>query len=441
MSKHIDELIESKVTAIKQRKNIFEVGRVSKVQNYIVEVDGLENIGFFEKVMIEDKAEGYVSAINQRTVVIAVTKKIEDISIGDAVTATGKEFCGLYSLDSIGHIVDMFAEDKLTGKRFDETIELSIETKPISIMDRGSVKRPMLTGITGIDMIYPIGRGQRQLIIGDKKTGKTQIALDTIVNQKDKNMLCIYIAVGKTKKEVKEVYAELLRRGAMEYTLIMVAFNDECPPVLRNTPFVGLAVAEQYMLKQKMDVLVVIDDLKRHADVYREISLLTGKVPGRDAYPSDIFFTHASMLEKGCQHKDGGSLTILPIVETKGGDITDYISCNVISITDGQIVLSAKNFEKGQKPAIDYGLSVSRLGGAVQTKEIKKIGAIVRRELLSYLETRDVYELANMDEMSPELRNKMLNGKEIVNHMKQYKFCPRSLEEMSMLFDGLVNYD
>ncbi|HKL80140.1 MAG TPA: hypothetical protein VJ888_06855 [Mobilitalea sp.] len=441
MSKHIDELVENKVNAIKQRKNIFEVGRISKIQNYIAEVEGLEGVGFFEKVMIEDKAEGYVSAINKRSVVIAITKKTRDINIGDAATATGKEFRGLFSPDSIGHIVDMFAEDKLTGKFFDNTVELSLEKKPISIMDRGSVNRPMLTGITGIDMIYPIGCGQRQLIIGDKKTGKTQIILDTIANQKEKNMLCIYIAVGKTKKEVKEVYTELLRRGAMEYTIILAAFNDECPPVLRNTPFLGLAVAEQYMLDQNIDVLVAIDDLKRHADIYREISLLTGKVPGRDAYPSDIFYTHASMLEKGCQHKNGGSITILPIVETKGGDITDYISSNIISITDGQIVLSTQNFENGQKPAIDYGLSVSRLGGAVQTKETKRIGAIVRRELLSYLETCDVYELANMDEMSPELRKKMKNGKEIKNCLNQYKFSPISPDKMGTMFNGFVDLD
>ncbi len=441
MSKHIDELIEKKIEAVKQRKNIYEVGRVTKVLNYIVEVEGLEEIGFYEKVRIGDKAEGYVSAINRRSVVVAVTRKTDNINIGDEVISTGLEFKGVFSPESKGHIIDMFGEDKLTGKKFDNTVELRLETKPISIMDRSSVNRPMLTGITGIDMIYPIGCGQRQLIVGDKKTGKTQIVLDTIVNQKETDILCIYIAVGKTKKEVKEVYTELLRRGAMEYTIIVAAFNDECPAVLRNTPYFGLAVAEKYMLEDKRDVLVAIDDLKRHADVYREISLLTGKVPGRDAYPSDIFFTHASMLEKGCQHKDGGSITILPIVETKGGDITDYISSNVISITDGQIVLSAKNFEKGQKPAIDYGLSVSRLGGAVQTKTIKKIGAVVRRELLSYLETCDVYELANMDEMSLELRKKILNGKEIKNKLNQYKFSPHSLEEMSVMFNGLVNFD
>lgn len=441
MSKHIDELIEKKVNAIKQQKNTYEVGRVSNVHDYIVEAEGLDDIGFFERITIEDKAEGYVSAIGQRYVTIAITKKNGDIYTGDTIVASGEEFQGNYSPDSVGHIVDMFGEDKLTGKKFDNSIKISIESKPIPMMDRTSVNRPLLTGVTGIDMIYPVGCGQRQLIIGDKKTGKSQLVLDAIVNQKGKDMLCIYTAVGKTKKEVKEVYTELLKRGAMEYTLIMAAFNDECPPVLRNTPYVALAVAEHYMLNENKDVLVVIDDLKKHADIYREISLLTGKVPGRDAYPSDIFYTHASLLEKGCQHKNGGSITILPIVETKGGDITDYISTNIISITDGQIVLSAKSFEKGQRPAIDYGLSVSRLGGAVQSDEIKRIGAKVRMELLSYLETCDVYELANVDEMSPDLRKKMTNGKEIRKRLNQYKFCPLSLKEMTSLFDGLVNYD
>lgn len=441
MSKHIDQLIQKKVDAFKENKNIFEVGRVSKVLNYIIEVDGLEDVGFYEKVLIGDKAVGYVSGINRKTVVVAVTRKTADINIGDEVIGTGIEFKGEFSTESVGHIVDMFGEDKLTGKRFDDTLELKLETKPISIMDRANVTRPMLTGITGIDMIYPIGCGQRQLIVGDKKTGKTQIVLDTIVNQAGREMLCIYIAIGKTKKEVKEVYTELLKRGAMEYTIIIAAFNDECPAVLRSTPYFGLAVAEKYMLEKNIDVLVAIDDLKKHADVYREISLLTGKVPGRDAYPSDIFYTHASLLEKGCQHRNGGSITILPIVETKSGDITEYISSNVISITDGQIVLSSKNFEKGHKPAIDYGLSVSRLGGAVQTKTIKKIGAVVRRELLSYLETCEVYELANIDEMSAELRKKITNGKEIRSKLNQYKFCPHSTEEMSVMFKGLVDYD
>ncbi len=440
MSQQIDKIVEQKINAIQKNENVYEIGRVIKVNDYVLEVEGLLGVGFFERVRIGDKAEGYVSAINRNTIGVALVKVTEEVYVGDIVTPTGEEFTGMFCEKAVGRIVDMFGKDLITGQYFDELIPLQIETKPIPIMNRTSVNRPFATGITGIDMIYPVGRGQRQLIIGDKKTGKTQIALDAIVNQKGGDMLCIYVAIGKTKKEVKEIYTDLLRRGAMDYTIILAAFNDECPPVLRNTPFVGMAIAEFFMLRDAKDVLVVFDDLKKHADVYREISLLTGKVPGRDAYPSDIFFLHASLLERGCQHKNGGSITALPIVETKGGDITEYISSNIISITDGQLVLSQKNFEKGFKPAIDYGLSVSRLGGAVQTKEMKRVGAAVRRELLSYLESCDVYELANMDEMSPELQKKMINGKQIRANLNQYKFSPRSMEEMYRLFDGLVEY-
>ncbi len=264
--------------------------------------------------------------------------------------------------------------------------------------------------------------------------------MDTIVNQKSEDMICVYIGIGKTKKEIKEVYSQLAAKGAMEYTLVVGAFNDECAPVMRNTVYAGVSFAE-YFMRQGKDVLVIIDDLKRHADVYREISLLSGKVPGRDAYPPDIFYAHASVLEKGCQHKDGGSITMLPICETKGGDITDYISTNIISITDGQIVLSKKSFDRGMKPAIHYGLSVSRLGGAVQTRDIKEVGAPVRRELLAYLEQKEIFELANMDEMGEELKEKMRRGKLIEQKLVQYKFNPKSPQEMIADFNVLNGGD
>jgi F-type H+-transporting ATPase subunit alpha len=291
----------------------------------------------------------------------------------------------------------------------------------------------MYTGLSSVDMMYPVGRGQRQLIIGDKKTGKTQIGLDAIANQRGQDTICIYIALGKTKKTVKEVYTELQSRGAMEYTTILAAFQDDGAPALYMTPMVGMNIANNYMM-QGYDVLVVIDDLTLHANIYREISLLAGKVPGRDAYPADVFYLHASLLEQGCQHKNGGSITILPIVETRGGEITDYISTNIISITDGQLVLSAKAFERGQKPAVDFGLSVSRLGGAVQIPELRKIGADVRRELLSYLETREVFELVNMDEMNEDMRNKITRGRSITELVNQYKFSPLGPQDMVARF-------
>ena len=424
------------VDSIKNNENVYNTGKVIKVNDYNVEVTGLNDVSFYEEVNIADKASGYVFGIYADRVIVALVKINDEIKPGDMVYGLKKEFKCLFSLDSIGKVIDVFGDDLIAGKKFDNLVELSVENKPFPLMDRGAVKREMLTGITGIDLIYPIGKGQRQLIIGDKKTGKTQICLDTIVNQKDKNVLCIYVAIGKTKKEVKDIYFELTKRGAASYTIIIASFHDELPTRTYLTPYVALSIAESFML-QTYDVLVCLDDLKKHADIYRQISLASKKTPGRDAYPSDIFYTHSRLLEKGCQHKDGGSITILPIVETKAGDITDYISTNIISICDGQIVLSEKNFTKGEKPAIDYGLSVSRLGGNVQDDMMKKVGSKVRIDLLSYLDVRQIYELANTDEMSDELQKRLKEGKMMIDQLKQYKFSPKTKKEMIDSFNFL----
>jgi F-type H+-transporting ATPase subunit alpha len=434
---YVDKQIDAKITEINNNDNVYDVGTVINVKDFIVEVSGMDNVMFYEKINIANKAIGYVNSINESSVTIAVLKIESAINIGDMAYSTNTLYMGAYSPSSIGRVIDLFGEDKLSAKKFDDLRDIPIERRTIPIMDRGTVNRPLLTGIAGIDLMYPIGKGQRQLIIGDKRTGKTQIGLDTIVNQKGKNVLCFYVAIGKTKKEVKNIFQEFAKRGALSYTTIITAFNDELPPVISLIPYFALSVAEDYMM-EGYDVLVVIDDLKRHAESYREISLISGKTPGRDAYPADIFYTHSRLLEKGCQHKNGGSITILPIVETKGGDITDYISTNIISITDGQIVLSAKSFQKGEKPAINYGLSVSRLGGAVQEKSMKVVGSSIRRKLLSYLETRSVYELVNMDEMSVELKNQFMEGKFILDNLNQYKFSPRSCEELIATFDDIA---
>lgn len=425
---------------IKSNKNVYATGKVTKVNDYNIEVSGLNDVTFYEAINIADKADGYVFAIYPDRCIVALVNISKEIKTGDIVYALNKEFRCEFSLDSVGKVIDIFGNDLIAGKKFDNVTMLNIENKPLPLMDRGLVKRELLTGITGIDLIYPIGKGQRQLIIGDKKTGKTQICLDTIVNQKDKNVLCIYVAIGKTKKEVKDIYYELTKRGASSYSIIIASFNDELPTRGYLTPYVALSIAESFMM-QTYDVLVCIDDLKKHADIYRQISLASKKTPGRDAYPSDIFYAHSRLLEKGCQHKNGGSISILPIVETKAGDITDYISTNIISICDGQIVLSAKNFTKGEKPAIDYGLSVSRLGGNVQTAEMKRVGSKVRIELLSYLDVREIYELANTDEISEDLQRRLKEGKIIVKNLQQYKFSPKSKRDMINLFEFLVSKD
>ena len=428
--------VDKKVEEIKSNNNIFSVGKVIKVNPYTVIVSGLNDITYYEEVNIADKAKGFVFAVGKNNITISLVEVNDKINPGDEVYSLKKQFKCLFSMDSMGKVIDIFGNDLIAGKRFDNLVEVPIENDPIPIMDRGLVEREFLTGITGIDMLYPIGRGQRQLIIGDKKTGKTQIALDAIVNQKDKNMVCIYVALGKTKKEVKDIYYELTKRGAASYTIIIASFNDELPNRTYLTPYVALSIAES-MIMDSYDVLVVIDYLKKHADVYRQISLASKKTPGRDAYPSDIFYAHSKLLEKGCQHKNGGSITILPIVETKSSDITDYISTNIISICDGQLVLSSKNFTKGEKPALDYGLSVSRLGGNVQAPDMKKTGSLVRNKLLEYLEVRDIYELANIDEMSEELQNRLKEGKVILDKLGQYKFSPKSKEEMLDLYKFL----
>ena len=440
MGEYIKNQVDKKIDAIKEQKNIYAVGLVTSVTEYVLTVKGLENVAYMEKVLIDGVSEGYVNSIRQTDIRVTVVRQRGPIYIGSQVTGTGESYKAFYSPSSISHVVDIFGNDRMTDGIFEDAEPIEIENEPIPIMDRGTVKRPLETGIAGIDLIYPIGKGQRQLIIGDKKTGKTQIALDAIANQAGKDVICIYVTIGKTKKNVKRVYQDLMARGAMKYTMIVAAFNDDKPPVMYLTPYVAATIAEKLLMEGK-DVLLVLDDLKHHADVHRQISLLLGNVPGREAYPPDSFYTHSRLLERGCQHLCGGSVTILPIVETRGGDITGYIPTNIISITDGQIVLSKKNFDKGQKPAIHYGLSVSRLGGAVQTADMKKLGAVVRRELLTYLETREVYEMANMDEMSKEMRARLMRGARIVEGLTQYKYQAISSENCIQKFKAIMEGD
>ncbi len=437
MSGYVENCVSRKVRAMRSGDNAHALGVVRSVSGNTVQVDGLDRIGFYERVTIGEASEGYVAGIDRDGISVTLVRAEGQIRPGDEVVATGSEFMAQFSPDSLGHIVDMFGHDLMTGERFDGVREIPVDRDPMPLMDRAPVCRPLATGIAGIDLIYPIGRGQRQLIVGAKRSGKTQIALDAIVNQRGQDVVCVYVGLGKTKRELKEIHRDLGRQGALPYTIMLAAGNDEPPAILTLAPYVGVSMAQEF-LAQGRDVLVVIDDLKRHAEAYREIGLMTGKAPGRDAYPADMFFEHSRLLEKGCQHVNGGSITILPLCESTGEDITDYITTNIVSITDGQIVLSRKAFEKGQKPAINYGLSVSRLGGAVQDPAIKKIGASVRRELLSYLETREVFELANIDEMGEAMRSKMERGSALMDALNQYRFEPRTMRKIIDTFEPLV---
>ena len=340
MDGNIENIIDKKIDDIVKKNNIYHIGKVVKINNYIIEATGLEDVFFFEKVYIKDESNiGYVDKIEEDKVVIALVKTTGDIRINDPITASGEALQSSYSKNAMGMIIDPFGNDKMSGKKFNDSKQIPIESPYIPIMKRTPVNRPLETGIAAIDLMFPIGRGQRQLIIGDKKTGKTQILLDTIANQKNKNVICIYVAIGKTKKEVKRVFTKLTEKQTNSYTLIVAAFNDDPVPLIKLTPYVALSIAQEYMM-EGFDVLVCIDDLKTHADACREMALIAEKNTGRDAYPADIFYIHSRLLEKGCQYENGASITILPTVQTKGGDITDYISTNIISITDGQIVLS-----------------------------------------------------------------------------------------------------
>ena len=431
-----DEIATDVMKNINEEDNVFSVGRVVRASNNVVEVAGLKDVAFFETVSIVNKARGYVSAIFDNTVNISLVEKKDEIVVGDKVYTLNKSFKVSFSMDSLGKVIDVFGNDLISGKKFENLLEFDVENEPIDIIDRIEVKREFLTGITGIDLFYPIGKGQRQLVIGDKKTGKTQLCLDMINNQKDKKVVCLYVAIGKTKKEVKEIYYDLVKNNASSYSIIIASFADDLPAKTYITPYGATSLA-RFLMLQGLDVLVIFDDLKKHADVYRQMSLSAKKIPGRDAYPSDIFYTHAKLLENGCQHKDGGSITMIPIIETKSGDITDYISTNIISICDGQLVLSLKKFNRGERPAIDYGLSVSRLGGAVQTREMKKVGIKIRQDLLSYLEIREIYELVNLDDLGENMKNRMIEGQKILSKLNQYKYSPLTKEQMINLFDDI----
>ena len=414
-----------------------EVGTVVAVGDGIATIYGIDHAMYGEIVTFDTGLKGMVQDIQKNEIGVILFGRDTDIKEGTKVTRTGKKAGVPVGNKYVGRVVNALGAP-IDGKGEIEADDYRpIEQEAPGIIDRKSVSVPMETGILSIDAMFPIGRGQRELIIGDRQTGKTSIALDTILNQKGKDVICIYVAIGQKASTVAKVVNTLKNNDALDYTIVVSSTASDCAPLQYIAPYAGTAMAEHFMYQGK-DVLIVYDDLSKHAVAYRALSLLLERSPGREAYPGDVFYLHSRLLERGCQHLNGGSITILPIVETKGGDITGYISTNIISITDGQIVLSKKNFDKGQKPAINYGLSVSRLGGAVQEEKVKKLGTKVRRELLSYLETREVYELANMDEMSPLMRAKLKRGAKILEGLIQYKYSPQSPETCISKFSAIL---
>ena len=366
-----------------------ELGKVIKIDGFILTVIGFSKIMYNEAVLIANKYVGFSFLVNEKETKIVLLDKTNDIKINDEVIRTKKYIEIPISNKLFGRVIDPLGRELDNKDKITYSYRLPIERKSKEILDRKEVNRPLETGIKIIDCFIPIGKGQRQLIIGDRQTGKTSIAIDTILNQKNKNVICIYCAIGQKKSSVVDVVNTLKKNNAMDYTIIVNASTTETPAMQYIAPFSATSIAEYFCEKGK-DVLIIYDDLSKHAKSYREISLLLEKIPTREAYPSDIFYLHSRLLERSVNLIDelgGGSITSFPIIETEGENISSYISTNVISITDGQIYLSVNNFQKSLLPAIDVGKSVSRIGGKAQYKGLNQVSGGIK---ISYSQFEEI---------------------------------------------------
>ena len=381
-----------------------EVGTVVSVGDGIATIYGIDHAAYGEIVTFENGLKGMVQDIRQNSIGCILFGDDREIGEGTRVFRTGKSAGVPAGEGYIGRVVNALGAP-IDGKGEIEAKEYRpIEYPAPSIVDRKSVTVPLETGILSIDSMFPIGRGQRELIIGDRQTGKTSIATDTILNQKGKDVICIYVAIGQKASTIAKLVSTFEKYGAMDYTTVFAATASDCAPLQYIAPYAGTALAEYFMYKGK-DVLIVYDDLSKHAVAYRALSLLLERPPGREAYPGDVFYLHSRLLERSSRLSDeagGGSITALPIIETQAGDVSAYIPTNVISITDGQIFLESDLFFSGMRPAVNVGLSVSRVGGAAQTKAMKKAAGSVRIDLAQYREMQ-VFTQFSSDLDSSEL--------------------------------------
>lgn len=406
-----------------------EIGTVLTVGDGVAVVSGLENVAYGEIVVFESGVKGMVQNINRTEVGCILFGSDNDVTQGDRVARTkktagvpvGENFIGRI-VNSLGEAIDGLGEIDCDDYR-------PVECAAPSIPDRKSVCEPLETGILAIDSMFPIGKGQRELIIGDRQTGKTSIAIDTILNQKGKNVICIYNAIGQKASSVAKIVNTLKKHDAMDYTIIVCSTASEPASLQYISPYAATAMAEYFMYKGK-DVLIVYDDLSKHAVAYRALSLLLGRSPGREAYPGDVFYLHSRLLERSSKlsdEKGGGSITALPIIETQAGDVSAYIPTNVISITDGQIFLESDLFFSGMRPAVNVGLSVSRVGGAAQTKAMKKAAGSLRIDLAQYREI-EVFSQFSSD-LDDDTKDQLTYGKGLMELLKQPLCSPMSLCE------------
>ena len=415
-----------------------EVGRVESIGDGIVKISGLDNVTYGEILVFANGVKGMVQEIDNSSIGCILFDDTNEIHEGSTVIRTGKTAGMPVGEKFIGRVIDSLG-NPIDGKGPIECDEYyPIERPAPGIIDRQSVNAPMETGILAIDSMFPIGRGQRELIIGDRQTGKTAIALDTIVNQNGKGVICIYVAIGQKASTVARITNTLKKKGAMDYSVVVCANASDSAPLQYIAPYSGCALAE-YFMNLGIDVLIVYDDLSKHAIAYRSMSLLLGRSPGREAYPGYVFYLHSRLLERSahlCEELGGGSMTALPIVETQAGDVSAYIPTNIISITDGQIFLENSLFFSGQRPAVNIGLSVSRVGSSAQHKAMKKATANLRLELAQYREMEVFTQFAS--DLDDETKNQLTYGAGLMRMLRQKQWEPKKLcEQVIILITGM----
>ncbi len=438
-AEEISALIKQQVEGYRNELIVDEVGTVTYIGDGIARAYGLENAMAGELLEFSNGVFGMAQNLESNDVGIIILGPFEEIREGDKVRRTGRimevpvgEALIGRVVNSLGQPVDGLGEIKTSKTR-------PVETLAPGVMQRKSVSEPLQTGLKAIDALVPIGRGQRELVIGDRKTGKTSIAIDTIINQKGKDMICIYVAIGQKESTVRNQVETLKKFGAMDYTIVVTASASQPAPMLFIAPYSGSAMGEEFMYNGK-HVLIVFDDLSKQAAAYREISLLLRRPPGREAYPGDVFYLHSRLLERAAKLNDelgGGSMTALPFVETQAGDISAYIPTNVISITDGQIFLESDLFYAGTRPAVAAGLSVSRVGGAAQIKAMKKVAGTLRLDLASFRELEAFTQFGS--DLDAATQAKLNRGRRTVEILKQDLHAPLAVEKQVMILYALTH--
>jgi F-type H+/Na+-transporting ATPase subunit alpha len=433
------EKIKEQLRDYKPAVSSYNIGKVISVGDGVAKAVGLMSAMSFEMLEFSSGVYGIALNLEEDSVGIVIIGDARKIKEGDEVRCTGKVLEIPVSDKLIGRVVDALG-NPIDGKdELPQDTTYPIEKIAPGVIERKSVNVPLQTGIKAIDAVIPIGRGQRELIIGDRQTGKTAIAIDTIINQKDTGVICVYVAIGQKNSKVARIVSQLEEHGAMDNTIIVNASASDPAPALFVAPYAGVAIAE-YFMEQGKDVLIVYDDLSKHAWAYREISLLLRRPPGREAYPGDVFYLHSRLLERACRRDEscgGGSITALPIIETQAGDVSAYIPTNVISITDGQLYLESDLFFQGIRPALNVGLSVSRVGSAAQIKAIKKVAGKLRLELAQYRELQSFAQFAS--DLDKETKDQIERGKRIVEVLKQDQYKPFPVENQVAILYAATN--